>query len=242
MPNDLNLSALTRSPTLAARAYDQVKEAIITGALAPGSQTSESELARTLSISRAPLREALGRLGEEGFIASASVGVCVSPLTQRDVSDIYDVRLVLEGHAAGLAFNHVPSSELAAMRAATLALEADLSAGNPEPFIALDIEFHDLWVRNCGNSLVQDYVRRLRDHIRRASYLARGLTQASREAYMEHLGILDAFANGSRRDFREAVENHILHTGERMLEAFPSGASAAAEATADDLKPSTADA
>ena len=216
-----SLSALERAPTLASLAYDHVKKAIVTGQLAPSSHHSEANLALTLGISRAPLREALRQLREEGLVQAAQRGVLVAPLTQKSVAEIYEVRLALEGQAAAKAAGNVPAHEILAMRTLMESIGPKIKSGDPQPFIDHDIQFHDLWVSHCQNAMLVQYIARLRDHIRRASNLASQLTDASYQAYLEHLEILDALAHGTASEFRTTVEQHISKVASRMSAAFP---------------------
>ena len=218
---DTALPALERAPTLAVLAYDHVKNAIVSGELPPSSHHSEASLARRLGISRAPLREALRQLREEGFVEADQRGVLVAPLTKRNVAELYEVRLALEGQAAARAFGHVPKGEIEAMRAEMERIGPLTKEGKTREFIALDIGFHDLWISHCDNAVLTQFVARLRDHIRRASNLASGLTEASYQAYLDHLVILDALEGDDAAEFRAAVESHIANVAQRMATAFP---------------------
>ena len=217
----VSLVALERAPTLASLAYEHVKNGIITGQLPPNSHHSEAALARTLGISRAPLREALRQLREEGLVQAENRGVLVAPLTQRHVAELYEVRLALEGRAAETAAGHVPEDSICTMRAAMERLGPQIERGEVRDFIDLDIPFHDLWIRHSGNALLGQYLDRLRDHIRRASNLASGLREATQQAYVEHIEILDALEGSNPSELRRAVEKHIMGVTSRILAAFP---------------------
>ena len=86
------------------RAYEQLRELIIKGRLAPGSRIVESEIANRLGVSRTPVRSALHRLQQEGYIASGD-GVreqrlAIAPLTQGDARELFQIVGQLEGLAA----------------------------------------------------------------------------------------------------------------------------------------------
>lgn len=217
------LPLISRAPTLASQTYMVLKERIVRGELAPDTHQSEAELARQLGISRAPLREALRQLAEEGFVESDSRGVRVTALTQRHVWEMYEVRFALEGQAAAMSFGEIPETQIKDAAALLKRLEKQVLAGDVDEFIANDVGFHDLWVSNSSNDLLIQYTSRLRDHIRRASNHARGLVLASTDALREHQAILKALQRGDAGDFRTAVENHISRTAVRMLTAFPAG-------------------
>ena len=110
------------------KAYELLKQRVIAGSYAPGAQLKEEHLARELEISRTPIRAALRRLVQDGLAtAEAGRGVRVSEWTESDIQETYELRGLLEGHAA----------ELAARRGGA-ALADRLDALNDEMAGALD--------------------------------------------------------------------------------------------------------
>ena len=92
---------LLETPTLADLAYAQLKRLIFDFVLMPGERCSESELAQRLAISRTPLRQALQRLEREGFLQVVPrVGWQVAPLDFDVFDELYDLRVLIECHAA----------------------------------------------------------------------------------------------------------------------------------------------
>lgn len=89
------------TPTLADLAYGELKQMIFDFALMPGDRCSESELAQRLKVSRTPLRQAMQRLEREGFLQVLSkVGWQVAPLDFDTFDELYDLRVLIECHAA----------------------------------------------------------------------------------------------------------------------------------------------
>lgn len=87
-----------------ARAYDWLREMIVSGRLGPGSLLVETELAKRLGVSRTPVRSAFQRLQQEGYIGIAGDGrqarLLVSPLTQEDAFELFEIVGQVEGLAA----------------------------------------------------------------------------------------------------------------------------------------------
>src|SRR3989442_1408654 len=87
------------------RAYHQLRELIVSGRLAPGSRIIESDIAERLGVSRTPVRSALHRLQQEGYIAGIGRGneprLSVAPLTQDDARDLFAIIGAIEEIAAG---------------------------------------------------------------------------------------------------------------------------------------------
>jgi DNA-binding GntR family transcriptional regulator len=86
------------------RIYDDLRETIVRGRLAPGSRIIETELAQRLGVSRTPVRAALQRLTQEGYVTAVGPGrqmrLCVAPLTEDDARELFELVGELEGMAA----------------------------------------------------------------------------------------------------------------------------------------------
>src|SRR6476469_5010404 len=90
--------------TAAERAYEALKQRVVGGTYAPGAQLKEEPIARELAISRTPVRAALKRLVDDGLATSdPNRGVRVAEWTDFDIDETFELRGLLEAHAAGLA-------------------------------------------------------------------------------------------------------------------------------------------
>ena len=88
----------------AGKAYETLKQRVVGGTYAPGAQLKEEHLARELRVSRTPIRAALKRLVEDGLAtADPNRGVRVSEWTDFDIEETFELRGLLESHAAELA-------------------------------------------------------------------------------------------------------------------------------------------
>jgi DNA-binding GntR family transcriptional regulator len=126
---------------LAEEVADRVREAIFTGAYAPGTQLREVELSQALEVSRGPVREALLRLEREGLVRSAwHRGTTVTTLSPDDVAELDSLRGALEQLAVTRVVDVAADEDLAAVEQAA----AEMSrARDPHTMVRLDIEFHD---------------------------------------------------------------------------------------------------
>ena len=93
-----------------------LRRAIISGELDSGTHLVESVLSERFQVSRAPIREALRELEGEGLVESRRRGVYVKALTQEDVSELYSLRMMLEGAAVELAVSRFDEDDIAALR------------------------------------------------------------------------------------------------------------------------------
>jgi len=91
----------------------RIREAIQDGRYQPGARLRETEIAERLKVSRTPVREALRRLESEGLLGFVPWrGVVVAQLDRRQVMELYAMRAILEGAAAGLAARQVQPAEI----------------------------------------------------------------------------------------------------------------------------------
>jgi DNA-binding GntR family transcriptional regulator len=145
--------------------YAAVMDLILHGELEPGARVNESRLAEQLGVSRTPLREALHRLEQEGFLRSEpNQGFIVNRLTEREVCDLYPVLWMLEGAALRETMNHggVDLERLRGLDTERLAARHDLIREYD-----IDVEWHAELVRNCPNALLLDLIRYVKRIARR---------------------------------------------------------------------------
>lgn len=96
--------------------YDRIKEAILSGDILPDEQLVESALAKWCGVSRTPIREALMRLGQDGLVHRGERGLVVLARSQEEILDLYDIRIVLERHAAAGAAERRTSHDMLIIR------------------------------------------------------------------------------------------------------------------------------
>jgi DNA-binding GntR family transcriptional regulator len=139
--SDTGPLAPARRRGLAEEVADRIREAIFTGACAPGAQLREVELARALEVSRGPVREALLRLEREGLVHSAwHRGTSVTTLSAADVAELDSLRGALEHLAVARVVGHATDEDLTAVQRAA---ERMSRTGDAHAMVRHDIEFHD---------------------------------------------------------------------------------------------------
>jgi DNA-binding GntR family transcriptional regulator len=145
---------------------ERLRALILTGEYGPEERLIEEQLAERLGVSRTPVRQALTKLEAEGLVELApNRGATVRSFTVADVWDIYDLRAVLEGHAARRAAGRIGGDELARLRELTEEMEG--LAGRFEDhgeeiraLVALNQEFHGAIVEASRNSRLQRLINR----------------------------------------------------------------------------------
>lgn len=203
------------TPTLADQAYAQLKAMIFDFTLMPGDRVSESELAKRVEVSRTPLRQALQRLEREGFLrVIPKIGWRVAPLDFDVFDELYDLRILIECHAA----RHLATAEtrpaLQAL-ADTWLVPAAERLQDGAAVGAVDEQFHTLLVAAGGNREMSrvhlEITERIRI-IRRLDFTKPARVEAT---YEEHARILRAI---SRRRPDEAARLLRAHVEQSKLE------------------------
>lgn len=212
-PGSQAAPVLAKGASLSEQAYDFIKGRIISLQYAPGSPLLENQLAKQLGISRSPMREALARLEGEGFIEIVPwKGARVQEITLKHITNLYQVRICLEGMAARLAVPNLDRRELERLRAAIDDLAPRVDAGDVLAFYEHDVVFHDLYLGNCGNDMLQASLARIRDHIQRIrNYLSARDVPGHHESIslQEHRAALESFLSGSGEAAERAVRAHL---------------------------------
>ncbi|MGD0661466.1 MAG: GntR family transcriptional regulator [Syntrophorhabdales bacterium] len=146
------------------RVYASIKGAIISGAFEPGRRLIEVKLTEDMKTSRTPVREALQKLEKEGLIYRLpNGGFAVKGVTEDEVDEVFSLRGILEGYAGFLATGRIEEDELASLEKIIAREEACLEHMNPEEFIRLDGEFHDVLYKAAKNTRLYDLLNDLRD-------------------------------------------------------------------------------
>lgn len=201
---------ISKKNTRAHSAYQQIKHRILTGDLSGSDRLREIEVSNLLGIGRTPVRESLKRLEDEGLLThEPRRGLVVTSLDQQAVSELYAMREVLEGAAAGFAARHATPAEIANMAAILDEYGPDADA------VALNLDFHNSIYGAAHN---RHLIRSLQS-VSDTTYLLGRSTLASREradmAQTEHLAILEAIRSGDAERAAESARQHIRNA---MLE------------------------
>jgi DNA-binding GntR family transcriptional regulator len=148
-------------PTLADRAYLQLREEIIRVDLPPGTVLREDELTQRLGVGRTPVREAIQRLRRDGFVTIIPRrGILVSEITITDLAAIYEVRKHLESWASRLAAERATEQDYREAQQLVSELAALTAQDGYEPLLALDRRIHRYVYRCTKNAFLAGTLER----------------------------------------------------------------------------------
>ena len=203
------------APSAAERAYGVLRTRILDGEVPPGTMLGETPLAAELGMSRTPVRAALSRLQDEGWIVIyPKRGALVRGLSQRAVSELAEMRVLLE--TAGERRASAEDRAAIAPRLAEL-VEAQRRAGAARDLPALLTAlqaFHRGFVEAGGNAVMLELYARLTDRHRFAlSSAGQQLFAKQEESLIEHEELLDAFRAGESARFETTLRAHVTEVG-----------------------------
>lgn len=189
-------------------AYVKLKEAIQAGELKPGQRIREVEMAEQLTMSRTPVREALRRLEADGLLTFAPYrGMVISELDHQAVMELYQMREVLEGTAAGLAARHASEAEVTILKDI---IATDPSAsGDPQRMATHNRQFHGALYRAAHNRYLLKTLNVLGDAMALLGLTTLSLTGRSETAREEHQEIVDAIEARDIDRAEAAARAHI---------------------------------
>lgn len=209
-------------PSLNRIAFERIKRDIITGALDPGRQVTEAQLAARYALGKAPIRAALLGLSQEGFLrAIPRRGYLISPITMRDGQDIIQLRHLLEPMAARLAAGRVAEDQLARLEA-LCRVRTDPAGGSSQGAVDAHRELHLIIARASGNHRLADTLAKLYDHVERLIYL--GVSRINPEEMSGYRPLVAALAAGDGEMAARLMIEQIELGRKRIIEALLSSA------------------
>lgn len=200
-----------RPPTLATRAYEELKPLFQDGTYAPGAFLTEGELARRLRMSKTPVRTALVRLELEGFVTvSPQQGIVVREPSVHETFDLLDIREALETFVARRLAKSITPEQEKSLRANLEAQGRAARSRDNAAATALDTEFHTMLCRFLDNDEITNVMLRLRDKLHRIILrIQTRVPDRMVESWHEHEAIAEAILQGKPDLAAQRVLQHL---------------------------------
>lgn len=189
-------------------AYHRLYDAIRTGQFQPGDRLREVDVASKLSLSRTPVREALRKLESDGIVEHrARLGAVIRTLSQPEVVELYEMRLVLERTAAEMAAKHASAAEVDALEDINAQIMA--AGHDPQTAAALNQDFHRCIYLATRNRFLLESARALNNAL-----MLLGPTTLDDEARIttvssQHAEIIAAIRTGNQKAAGDAADAHL---------------------------------
>lgn len=222
--DDVAAVVAARASGLRDEVVGAIERAVSLGTIAPGQRLVESEIARQMGISKAPVREALRELERLGLVVSyPRRGTFVSEITPVVVSEAFSLRAALEVYAGRLALQHLTEEDVRQME--SLLEEADATLHDQHAIlqrVELDLSFHDQLFRLSRHKLLQEAWTNLRAKIR-VLLAATGVLSVNAAVPRQpasyrrgHATLVDALRAGDADRLEVETVRHLA-AGEQML-------------------------
>ncbi len=198
--------------SLATQAYEHLKAAIIAGDLQPETLYTVNQFAMLLGVSRTPVREALLNLAQQGLLTmDRNRGFRILRMTQTDLDEIIDLRLMLEVPALEqvAALNPTPTAALAQARAIFTQLDEAAHISCLLDFLSFDRAFHLTLIGALGNHRLTTLVGELRDQMHLPGLRRMSEAGQLKAAHADHLGLLQAIETGDTAGARRIATAHL---------------------------------
>ncbi|MEM8837804.1 MAG: GntR family transcriptional regulator [Pseudomonadota bacterium] len=203
---------MTKAPLTADIAYKVLHKRISDGEVKPGERLREAAIAEEFQLSRTPVREALRRLETEGLVVhQPHKGMVVRKLDHRAVTELYLMREVLEGTAAGLASRHASDAEVETLFAMIAEQEDKHGDGNGDGREAarLNKNFHRALYLGAHNRYLMQMLDGLSTSMALLGRTTLSLPERQQKAVAEHRAIVEAIAAHDPEGAEKAARAHI---------------------------------
>jgi DNA-binding GntR family transcriptional regulator len=188
----------------------RLRQAIVTGDMAPGQRLVEEELAAAFEVTRASLRQALIDLTADGLVERIpNRGARVRVITRDEAVAITECRMVLEGLCAAKAAENVTAGQIGQLSTLGVQLRAAVADGEPVRYSELNRELHRLVIDISGQDVAAGLLARLNGQLVRHQFRLSLRPGRPQQSLPEHLAIIAAISAREPARAEEAARNHL---------------------------------
>ena len=199
--------------------FNTLRDAILTGKLVPGERLMENQLADKLGVSRTPVREALRMLELENLVELVPrKGAQVLDMSEKDITNILEVRSALEGLATSVACKKMSKEDLQQLKNMEVDFEKAVADNDVERFVDIDEDFHDLIFAATENDKLISIFRNLRIQLYRYRMAQAKNNDTSMSTIVaHHRSIIRAIENHDSEEGASIAQGHIKYQTESIL-------------------------
>jgi DNA-binding GntR family transcriptional regulator len=214
------LGEIERS-NLAGEIAFRLRESIVNGSLSPGIRLVESELASQLGVSRGTLREALRILETEGLVENfPGRGSYVIHISEKDISEIYSLRCILEEETFKRAAICRTDEDLDRLTGLLESMSEAAKVGDPSMVTKLDFEFHrEIW-EIADHRLLKEVLEGITTQIRMFLSVHTHLYDDLAVGISDHEALLETLRKRDSKGATEGIRNHLEEASEVVKSHF----------------------
>ena len=218
MPALAALSAPIEKRSLNNAAADQLRQVIVTGAVAPGVRLTEVALAVRMNLSRGTIRAALQRLVTEGLVVQRPyAGWEVASLTSRDAWELYTLRGAFEALAARLAAENIDTTKRRTLMEAFERLTNAANFNDPKAITDADLSLHKTIVSLSGHRRLADQYALVEHQVRMYIASTNARLPKRQQVVQEHEGLVFAVASGNGDEAERLAREHSVRAGNDLV-------------------------
>ncbi len=200
---------------------ETLRTAIIGGVLSPGQRLMEIQLAGELGVSRTPVREAIRKLEQEGFVEMIPRrGTYVANISIKDVIDVYEIRTALDVLAAGLAAERITDAQLALLRQHLARISKAVENEEMDKIGDYDWEFHEVLYNASGNDRLVGIINNLREQLIRLRVTSMNYPGRIKDTIVEHEQLLESIASRNPELAKQRAYEHMRNAESTLLNAI----------------------
>jgi DNA-binding GntR family transcriptional regulator len=205
--------------SLANQAYTTLRKDILTCELDPGSTIAQSQLVKRYDFGLTPVREALKRLEQEGYVQSIPrFGYLITPITLKDVEDLYDLRLTLERSAVRMSIQRATDEQLAQIQEKASFTYKFKNRLSYLQFLEHNISFHVSIALASRNRKLAEMLANVLNEMTRIFNLGLDLRDSAEEMRNEHIVLAAALAKRDIQQAEQIVQDQIVLSRQRVVE------------------------
>lgn len=217
----MNMKPLRYVPDLSERAYDSIKEAIVTFKVRPGEILTTGGLAEQLNISRTPVREALLRLELDGLVTLLpQKGAEVRSITAEDIMEIFELRVVLESYAMRVAIERFTESDFENLDAIMAKADEAFQRGETKRGSDIARELHNILIAKVNNDRMRRLLDELDDHYKRIRVVSSLIPGRLEKSFEQHKAIVAALKARDSSKAEKAIADHLISVRDETLEGL----------------------
>ncbi len=215
-----SLKTLERPGLLGDRVYVTLREHLCSGWVPSGQPLQEAALAAQLGVSRTPVREALARLASEGLLGSDGRSFIVPSLSEADIDDIYELRLLLEPEALNQVARIREKAQISPIREQLAAMVAAHAEDDVAAFMDANYRYRAAWLEIIPNRRLLRAIELYADHVRYLRALTLG-DRAVRAVVLNGLKrIAAALSAADGAEASAAMRQHLLEAKRILRDAL----------------------
>lgn len=206
--------------SIADKVFMQLESDILSGKYTVGEVLTETKLSEDFDVSRTPIREAIRRLQQENLVEESGKGIVILGVSKQDLSDIYEIRMRIEGLASRWAAKNITDEQLEELTNVVDLQEFYTMKEKSNEIKNADTSFHDI-IYKCSDSDTLNVILCML-HKKIQSFRKRSIENKDRAkmAVKEHRMILEALKKHDGDEAERLTIEHIKNAKENLLNIF----------------------